>query len=665
MTPVKNQNPFGFCGSFGFIAAIEASVLKHNLLPNETAQTLDFSERHLLWFVTHAVLDPLGNTAGDDVVYPDHPEWDDQSSYLYYGTKDMDFFKGLTAGFGPVREEEAPYSELVESYSRHKNTDKNFKAFLEETSLENTWKKATEKSELFLKKAHTSLNSGPVNSRKRLIMEYGAVQQEIFMDLNYMSNDFALLTDSSAFSPHSVVLVGWDDTYSRDHFGNPETGNLKPKQDGAFLVKNSYGSDWGNQGYFWLSYEDYLVQKTPGIAFEMEPVSKERNIYMYDGGLNSEFFMFKSGNKAAAVYAVPNDAKPQRLTKFTMAMDVRENPVWGYFQIYRNPQDPKDPESGETLLKEKMKTDPNASYMVFEEPEEEVVLYPGDRFTIVLDIPAQEGGGLFLAYYDADGEEGKIKYIYSCSPGESFVYVKDDQGNYVWQDQALLSGYRQGLLRLRAYTRNLTDIRDAEFAMASHVPWTGSAQEPPVSVVYAGNELTFGTDYTLEYRKNTEPGMASVIVRGIGEFAMEQELFFEIAPLTIQGVGDQCSYTGKEISPEVTVTFGESTLVKDRDYFVTYRNNRNPGCPEVIVTGMNVYAIKEVLTFRIIDKSEPEKEDSGSSSPIPTVIPQAYASARHASPNTSDPFSSAKHWMVFMTSGLTALGSLLVLRHRR
>ena len=92
---------------------------------------------------------------------------------------------------------------------------------------------------------------------------------------------------------------------------------------------------------------------------------------------------------------------------------------------------------------------------------------------------------------------------------------------------------------------------------------------------------------------------------------------------------------------------------------------RNPGCAEVIVTGMNGYAIKEVLTFRIIDKSEPEKEDSGSSSPIPTVIPQAYASARHASPNTSDPFSSAKHWMVFMTSGLTALGSLLVLRHRR
>ena len=332
----------------------------------------------------------------------------------------------------------------------------------------------------------------------------------------------------------------------------------------------------------------------------------------------------------------------------------------------RNPQDPKDPESGEPLLKEKMKTDPNASYMVFEEPEEEVVLYPGDRFSIVLDIPAQEGGGLFLAYYDADGEDGKIKYISSCSPGESFVYVKADQGNYAWQDQALMSGYMRGALRLQAYTRNLADIRDAEFAIASHVPYTGNAQTPPVSVIFEGKELSEGTDYTLEYRNNTEPGKASVIVRGRGGYAMEKELFFDIAPLTIQGVRDKYSYTGKEISPEVTVTFGETLLIKDQDYALSYRNNRWPGTAEVIVTGMNGYAFEEVLTFRIVqakDPEEEEKEDS-SSSPVP-VLPQADTAVRHASPNTSDPFESAKHWVVFMTSSLTALGSLLALRHRR
>ena len=311
-----------------------------------------------------------------------------------------------------------------------------------------------------------------------------------------------------------------------------------------------------------------------------------------------------------------------------------------------------------------MKADPNASYMVFEEPEEEVVLYPGDRFSVVLDIPAQEGGGLFLAYYDANGEEGNIKNISSCSPGESFVYVKDNQGDYVWQDQALMSGYRQGSLRLRAYTLDLADIRDAEFDLVSHVPYTGNAQTPPVKVVFQGNELKEGTDYTLEYRNNTEPGKASVIVRGRGGYAMEKELFFDIAPLTIQGVRDQYSYTGKEISPEVTVTFGETLLIKDQDYALSYRNNRWPGTAEVIVTGMNGYAFEEVLTFRIVQAKDPEEEEDSSSSPVP-VLPQADTAVRHASPNTSDPFESAKHWMVFMTSSLTALGSLLALRHRR
>jgi hypothetical protein len=229
---------------------------------------------------------------------------------------------------------------------------------------------------------------------------------------------------------------------------------------------------------------------------------------------------------------------------------------------------------------------------------------------------------------------------------------------------ALLNKYSRGVLRLRAYTTDLADIRDAAFDMASHVPYTGSAVTPPVKVVYDGKELTEGVDYTLEYRSNIEPGKASVIVRGIGNSAMEQELFFEIALLTIEGVKELYSYTGEEICPEVTVTFGENTLVKDRDYTVNYRNNRRPGYAEVIVTGRDGYAFEEVLTFRIVRAPEPEKEEDSGSSPVP-LLPQAYTAIKHASPNTSDPFESAKHWTVFVTSSLTALGSLLVLRQRR
>lgn len=45
---------------------------------------------------------------------------------------------------------------------------------------------------------------------------------------------------------HAVDLVGWNDTMK-----TPKGAT------GAFLVRNSWGTDWGQNGYFWMSY-DYV-----------------------------------------------------------------------------------------------------------------------------------------------------------------------------------------------------------------------------------------------------------------------------------------------------------------------------------------------------------------------------------------------------------------------
>lgn len=61
---------------------------------------------------------------------------------------------------------------------------------------------------------------------------------------------------------HAMAIVGWDDNFSRDRFVGPGTGEgiEKPLHDGAYLVLNSWGVTWGDNGYYWISYDEYNVE---------------------------------------------------------------------------------------------------------------------------------------------------------------------------------------------------------------------------------------------------------------------------------------------------------------------------------------------------------------------------------------------------------------------
>lgn len=80
----------------------------------------------------------------------------------------------------------------------------------------------------------------------------------------YFSDQFAATKRTN----HTALLVGWDDNFPRTKFG--DSGMRLPQKNGAWLVRNSWGTDWGDGGYFWLSYEQYISGAVALVAKEAD-----------------------------------------------------------------------------------------------------------------------------------------------------------------------------------------------------------------------------------------------------------------------------------------------------------------------------------------------------------------------------------------------------------
>ena len=118
---------------------------------------------------------------------------------------------------------------------------------------------ATEKA--VIKNVELYLNDIDNNKIKEYIMKYGSIELSIFNTDNQWNNYkggiyHKDMGNISQAKKHAVSIIGWDDNYSRNNFVYE-----KPEKDGAWLVLNSWGTNWGNNGTAWLSYEDYFGVK--------------------------------------------------------------------------------------------------------------------------------------------------------------------------------------------------------------------------------------------------------------------------------------------------------------------------------------------------------------------------------------------------------------------
>ncbi len=161
---------------------------------------------------------------------------------------------------------------------------------------------------------------------------------------------------------------------------------------------------------------------------------------------------------------------------------------------------------------------------------------------------------------------------------------------------------------------DIYDISDKAFTVTLEkevYDYDGGEKSPVVTVKKGEEELRRGTDFTVDYENNINPGTAKAIVTGRGEYTGTVEKTFTIKGIDISGQGfavtlseSEYTYDGKAKEPAVTVTKGTEKLT-GADFTVKYENNVNPGTAKAIVTGAGIYTgtVTEEFTVKRSDIS--------------------------------------------------------------
>ena len=119
---------------------------------------------------------------------------------------------------------------------------------------------------------------------KQAVYECGGVQSACYMpqtagaerERYYREETCAFYYNGTQEPNHDVVIVGWDDHYPKANFVQ------QPEADGAFLCMNTWGPEFGDEGYFYISYEDSRIGETGVVYTGIEAADNYDRVYQTD-----------------------------------------------------------------------------------------------------------------------------------------------------------------------------------------------------------------------------------------------------------------------------------------------------------------------------------------------------------------------------------------------
>lgn len=299
---VKNQRKSQSCWAFSFSSLLEISAEKQ-----QGKRAKEYSPMHLEYMTAKMFNRTKGSGAGPRLstayaVSGNGPVEESKLPFesVYSEQNDVGIFKEVTLSQlqQPVDARIRQTREFPTIYKKM-NADEDGIDYYKQDIKEDKYKYTEEE----IKVAR--------NLIKQHIKTYGAVSANIYMDTNYLAqtgayhyNDY----NNKKNSNHVVTIIGWNDEYSIENYKE----GAGPSEDGAYIALNSYGEDWGDAGYMYISYEDACVEEAMvGIKqiAEFENGKKDYDkIYQHDElGMNMGIPLGGTSLYAANKYTKEDD----------------------------------------------------------------------------------------------------------------------------------------------------------------------------------------------------------------------------------------------------------------------------------------------------------------------------------------------------------------------